>query len=168
MSAQPTPLTPQQNQQYETLYLNQLEAAVQKEFQQIQTYVNQHSPNLGPAEIIAVLNNLHAWEQYFFQYDAWARYLSSVGLSRLSQRLVQVRSDLQGSIQVFSQMYQSAVRTQADIARIQMEGNNYVTQSLMEMNARTRAVYDRMNELNRLVNEGVPFAQAEILSRMPR
>jgi hypothetical protein len=168
MAAQPVPATPQQNQQYEAFYLNKLESEVQQELQQVQTYVQQHGPGLGPGEIIAILNNFHAWEQYFLSYDAWARYLISVGLPRLSQRLGQIRADLQGAIQVYSQMYQSAVQHQANIARIQNDANTYVTSTLMEMNARTQAVFHRCNEMNRLVNEGVPFGMAELISRLPK
>jgi hypothetical protein len=168
MATQQTPVSPQQNQQYETFYLNKLESDVQKELQQIQAYVHQHSPGLKPQEIIAILNNLHAWEQYFLWYDAWAQYLSTAGLPKLSQRLAQVRNDLRGALKVYSEMYQSAVQNQADIARIQMDAQRYVTATLMDMNTRTQAVYDRCNEMRRLVNEGVPVGMAELISRLPK
>jgi hypothetical protein len=168
MATNPVPQQPQQPADYERFYLSKLEGECQQEYQQLQTYMSQHAHGLSPQEIVAIINHLHAWEQYFLQYEPWSQYLSKSGLPRLSARLSQMRSDLQGAVQIYSQMYQSAVKNQADIAKMQADASRQYTETLMEMNARTQAVYNRCNEMYRLVSNGYPVDVADVMSRIPR
>jgi hypothetical protein len=122
---------------------------------------------LSPEQIVAVLNYLHTLDQYFCGYLPTAESLASAGLPALGQRLAQVQQNLHQSIDMFGNMYRSAVAFRTNWQQIQSDAAAAVTQSLMQTNMHTQAVYDQMNREQNYINEGLPYAQAVALSRMP-
>ncbi len=123
---------------------------------------------LTPEEIVAALNYLHALDQYFARYVPTADALSALGRPSLGQRLLQVRQDIYQSIDVCSNMYRSAVDFRSNWEVMQREAAADATRSLYEANMHTQGVYDQLNREQMLVNEGVPYSEALLLSRLPR
>lgn len=122
---------------------------------------------LTPEEIVAVINYIHTLDQYFSKYVPTADALSGLGHPALSQRLTQVRQDLSQSLAIYNDMYRSAEQFQSQWRQTQMQAQAEMFRSMQEAHAHTQAVYDQMNRLNSLVNEGVPYNEALLLSRQP-
>jgi hypothetical protein len=122
---------------------------------------------LTPEEIVAALNYLHVLDQYFSGYTPTAQALAGLGLPSLGQRLAQVQQSLHDSIEVFGNMYRNEIASRSNWQQMQADAALAVTQSMMQTNMHTQAVYDQMNREQALINEGVPYAQAIVLSRMP-
>jgi hypothetical protein len=123
---------------------------------------------LMPEEIVAVLNYLHALDQYFSHYVPTADALSGLGRPSLAQRLAQVRQDTYQSITIYSDMYRSAVDFRSNWEKLQREAAVAKARRFSEANARTQAVYDEMNRMWELIHQGVPYHEALLLSRLPR
>jgi hypothetical protein len=63
---------------------------------------------LTPGEIAALIDYLNAVDQYYSYYKPAADALLAAGWPKLSQRLAQVRQDLQGGMNVYREMLRGA------------------------------------------------------------
>jgi 5'-deoxynucleotidase YfbR-like HD superfamily hydrolase len=150
----------------ERIWLNALEEENQKGFANLRA-MTEKSVALTPEEIVAVLNYLHALDQYYSRYVPTADALSALGHPSLSQRLVQVRQDMHQSIAIYGDMSRSAVDFRSHWDQMQRETATAVTQSIWQTTMHTQSVFDQMNRLQALINEGVPYYEALLLSRLP-
>ncbi len=151
-------------QETERAWLTALEQAVNKQLADVNT-MTQRGRWLAPEEIVSVLNYLHSAGQYFSSYLPTANALAQLNYPRLSWRLGLVQQDLRQSIDIYADMYRSAVNHRAMWGQIQRDAAADVTRTLMETNGRTRAVYDQCNRLQVLVNQGMPYSVALVMSQ---
>jgi hypothetical protein len=151
----------------ERVWLTALEEESSKGVTNVKTMLEKGRA-LTPEEIVAALNYLHALDQYFARYMPTAGALSGLGYPSLAQRLEQVRQDIHQSIDVCSDMYRSAVDFRSKWETMQRDAATAATQTLYETTMHTQAVFDQMNREQMLVNEGVPYSEALLLSRLPR
>lgn len=151
-------------QETERAWLTALEQAVNKQLADVNT-MTQRGRWLAPEEIVSVLNYLHSAGQYFSSYLPTANALAQLNYPRLSWRLGLVQQDLRQSIDIYADMYRSAVNHRAMWGQIQRDAAADITRTLMETNGRTRAVYDQCNRLQVLVNQGMPYSVALVMSQ---
>src|SRR5215470_2563091 len=138
---------------YERLYLPKLEAQNQDALSyvaQMQACWTKDRP-LSPQEIMLVLNYLQAADQNFLTYEPWAQYLKQAGLPQMSVRLEQIRADIQSAVGIYSQMYQSAVNYQNQMAQMQAQIDSQWTQTIMQANIHRQREFDRSIQMHDLV-----------------
>ena len=120
---------------------------------------------VAPEEIVAVLNALHAADQYLSSYVPTANALAELNHPRLSERLAQVRQDIHQSIDIYSDMYRNAVSYRTQWEQIQRDTHARVNQMMAQSTAYANALNFQNNQLWLLVHQGVPYAEALALSR---
>ena len=145
-------------------------AALEEESSKITTNVDamvakaQGQP-LTPEEIVAILNYYHASDQYFFGYVPTANALAELNYPRLSERLAQVRQDIQQSIASYSGMYRDAVNFRSEMEQLESSTQARMTQMMAESAAYTSAVAHQTASMYNLTLQGVPYDEALALSR---
>jgi hypothetical protein len=140
--------------------------ALETEVQRMLAYINSATGRqLSPEDIQQLYNYLLRHDQVVVQYIATAEALAGSGYPRLLQRVCQLRHDTASALRIYSEMYASAVQHRAQTARIMQDASVEVTRNMAESNAHTRSVYNRINEMSNLVNEGVPYGLAIAISR---
>lgn len=68
---------------------------------------------------------------------------------------------------MYGSMYRSAVAFRSNWQQMQADAATAATRAMMQANLHTQAVYDQLNREQNFINEGVPYSQAALLSRLP-
>lgn len=150
----------------ERAWLNALEENNRLGITNVQV-MTQKGRALTPEEIVAVLNYLHAMDQFYSKYVPTADALLALRRPGLSERLAQVRQDVHQAINLYSDMYRSAVGYRTMWDQMQRDTALQVNQTISQTAMRTQAVYDQINRQQALINQGVPYWAAVLLSRPP-
>jgi hypothetical protein len=150
----------------ERVWLNALEDASGKCLANA-TAMMETGRSLTPEELVAALNSLHMLDQYCSQYVPTADALSVLGRPALAQRLAQVRQDIAQGITICSDMYRSAIKFRTDWQTLQHDAATAATQGIWQSTMHTQSMFDQMNRMQNMMNEGVPYAQALLLSHLP-
>jgi hypothetical protein len=145
--------------------LNALEESNRQGTANVQA-MTQKGRALTPEEIVAVLNYLHALDQFYSNYVPTANALSALGRPGLSQRLAQVRQDIHQAIDIYNEMYRSTVEYRSRWDQMQRDTAAQVNQAIWQTTMRTQAVYDQMFRQQALINQGVPYSEALLLSKL--
>jgi hypothetical protein len=104
--------TAQHAAELEQMYIVQLQVRANKALSFLSSLNNQLP--LMPEEIWAPIAYLQGLELALStDYDPLAQQLSALGLTQLSQKVNAIREDIHGALNVYFQMYQSAVSTRA-------------------------------------------------------
>jgi hypothetical protein len=137
--------TAQQPADYERTYLSKLE----REYQQLSAPLD--PPNYVPTlqHVDARINLYDAWVQYFQTYERLAKYLADAGLPRLSERVTHMRKDVQGALDIYLQIRQDMLKSQAQIAQVWVDTNQECIRIVAETNARRQQVFERCMEMRR-------------------
>jgi hypothetical protein len=153
-------------QETERVWLNALDEENRKAVANLRE-MTEKGRALTPEEIVNALNYLHALDQYYSRYMPTADALLALGYPGLSQRLPQIRQDIHQSITIYSDMYRSAIEHRSQWERMQRETALAVTEGMRQSLMHTQSVFDQMNRLQSLVNQGVPYHVALLLARPP-
>jgi hypothetical protein len=151
-------------QETESAWLTALEQENRKGLANVNTMTQKGRP-LAPEEIVAVLNYLHSVDQYFSSYMPTANALAQLNYPRLSSRLTEVQQDIHQAIETYGDMYRNAVNYRTMWGNIQRDTAIDVARTLTDATAHAQSVYDRNNRLQALINQGVPYTDALILSQ---
>ena len=131
--------------QYEQSCLDALEAQSKAALNWFQTALPSNRA-ATPAEIATVLQYAGQMAQYYASFEPIATQLATSGLTRLSQRLQQLESDLRTAQQTYWEIYQSAVGAIAATTEYQRQ----VQQDILKMQSDTikhrQEVFDEMNQ----------------------
>jgi len=122
---------------------------------------------LTPEEIVALLNCLHAADQCCSSYAPTAETLSVGGRPNLSQRLAQMQEDMHKAISMYNDMYRSAGQVRSDWQKMHNQVRAEVTQGILESTIYASSIYEKTFRMQTLINEGVPYGEAFLITHPP-
>ena len=133
----------QQPADYERIYLSKLE----REYQQLSAPANPPNYVRSLQDVEARINLYNAWVQYFQTYEPLAKYLVDAGFPKLSERLAHMRKDIQGALDIYSQIRQDMFKSQAQITQLWAQTNQECIRIVAETNARRQQVFEKCQEM---------------------